>query len=58
MTGHEAGVVVTGASGRMGQTLIRLLAAGEGAPLKLVGALERPGHPWLCLLYTSPSPRD
>lgn len=47
MTGHEAGVVVTGASGRMGQTLIRLLAAGEGAPLKLVAALERPDHPWL-----------
>lgn len=39
------GIVITGASGRMGQTLLRLVAA-DGR-LRLVGALEREGHPWL-----------
>lgn len=39
------GIVVTGASGRMGQMLIGLIAASEKA--RLVGALERPGHPWV-----------
>jgi 4-hydroxy-tetrahydrodipicolinate reductase len=39
------GIVVTGASGRMGQMLIRLL--GENPHVRLVGALERPGHPWI-----------
>jgi 4-hydroxy-tetrahydrodipicolinate reductase len=39
------GIVITGASGRMGQTLLRLVAAD--ARLRLVGALERPGHPWI-----------
>jgi 4-hydroxy-tetrahydrodipicolinate reductase len=39
------GMVVTGASGRMGQTLIGLIAASGKA--RLVGALERPGHPWV-----------
>lgn len=39
------GIVVTGASGRMGQMLARSLAASERA--RLVGCLERPGHPWL-----------
>jgi 4-hydroxy-tetrahydrodipicolinate reductase len=39
------GVVITGASGRMGQMLIReVIASGR---LRLVGALERPGHGWL-----------
>ena len=38
-------VAVTGASGRMGQTLISLIAADE--KLVLTGAIERPGHPWL-----------
>ncbi|GAB1360973.1 hypothetical protein MASR1M32_02090 [Rhodobacter sp.] len=37
------GIVVTGASGRMGQMLARSLAASERA--RLVGCLERPGHP-------------
>lgn len=49
MTGEGAsgpGLVVTGASGRMGQTLLRLIAApGSGA--RLVGAVERAGHPWI-----------
>ncbi|MCG6111083.1 MAG: 4-hydroxy-tetrahydrodipicolinate reductase [Paracoccus sp.] len=39
------GVVVTGASGRMGQMLIRLIL--DSADLRLVGALDRPGHPWI-----------
>jgi 4-hydroxy-tetrahydrodipicolinate reductase len=39
------GIVVTGASGRMGQTLLRLLA-GDGR-CRLVGAVEREGHPWV-----------
>lgn len=39
------GIVVTGASGRMGQMLIALISQSETA--KLVGALERPGHPWV-----------
>jgi 4-hydroxy-tetrahydrodipicolinate reductase len=39
------GVVVTGASGRMGQMLIRTL--GESDKLRLVGAVERTGHDWV-----------
>jgi 4-hydroxy-tetrahydrodipicolinate reductase len=39
------GLVVTGASGRMGQTLIRLTGASD--KLRLVGCLERAGHPWI-----------
>ena len=39
------GIVVTGASGRMGRMLIAAVAASEKA--RLVGALEREGHPWV-----------
>ncbi len=39
------GIVVTGASGRMGQTLIRLVV--ENPALALVGAVERAGHDWV-----------
>lgn len=39
------GIVVTGASGRMGQMLIRLIL--ESDQCRLVGALERPGHDWI-----------
>lgn len=39
------GIVVTGASGRMGQILIRSLA--ERSDCRLAGALERPGHDWI-----------
>ena len=39
------GIVVTGASGRMGQMLVRMIAASDKA--KLVGCIERPGHAWL-----------
>ena len=35
-------VVVTGAAGRMGTQIIRLVAAAED--LKLAAAVERPGH--------------
>jgi len=39
------GVVITGASGRMGQMLVReVLASGR---LRLAGCLERVGHPWI-----------
>jgi 4-hydroxy-tetrahydrodipicolinate reductase len=39
----DMGLVVAGAGGRMGQTLIRTIAAMEG--VCLAGALERPGSP-------------
>lgn len=39
------GIVVTGASGRMGQMLIRLIAASDA--MRLVGAVDRPGHAWI-----------
>ncbi|MEM6305698.1 MAG: 4-hydroxy-tetrahydrodipicolinate reductase [Pseudomonadota bacterium] len=39
------GVTVTGVSGRMGQTLVNLI--GESDALRLVGAVERAGHPWI-----------
>lgn len=41
----EMGLVVVGAAGRMGQTLIRTIAAVDG--VRLVGAIERPGSPML-----------
>lgn len=41
----EMGLVVVGAGGRMGQTLIRTIQAMDGA--KLVGAVERSGSPLL-----------
>lgn len=39
------GIVVTGASGRMGQMLVRLIEASGRA--RLVGAVERPGNAWI-----------
>ncbi len=39
------GIVVTGASGRMGQMLIRTIHDSEHA--RLVGTLERSGHAWV-----------
>ena len=39
------GIVVTGASGRMGQMLSKTVLDSEKA--KLVGAVERAGHPWV-----------
>lgn len=39
------GIVITGASGRMGQMLTRLVLASERA--RLHACLERPGHPWV-----------
>lgn len=41
----QPGLVVTGASGRMGQTLIRLAQASD--KLSLVGCVERSGHAWI-----------
>ena len=39
------GLVVTGASGRMGRMLAQMVAASDKA--RLVGAVERPGHDWI-----------
>lgn len=39
------GIVVTGASGRMGQMLIRTIC--DSTQARLVGAVERPGHAWV-----------
>ncbi len=39
------GIVVTGASGRMGQMLIQTIA--ESPKAHLAGAIERPGHDWI-----------
>ncbi|WP_378947728.1 4-hydroxy-tetrahydrodipicolinate reductase [Paracoccus sp. R86501] len=39
------GIVVTGASGRMGQMLIRLIL--DNPQVRLAGALERAGHDWV-----------
>ncbi len=39
------GLVVTGASGRMGQQLVQVIAASDKA--RLVGAVERTGHAWV-----------
>lgn len=39
------GIVVTGASGRMGQMLIRTISESEAC--RLVGAVERKGHAWV-----------
>ena len=39
------GIVVTGASGRMGQMLIRTILASDKA--RLVGCVERPGTAWI-----------
>ncbi|MFU0504495.1 4-hydroxy-tetrahydrodipicolinate reductase [Pseudaminobacter sp. NGMCC 1.201702] len=41
----DMGLVVVGAAGRMGQTLIRAINAIEGATL--AGAIERPGSPFI-----------
>ena len=41
----KPGIVVTGASGRMGQTLVKLILASDH--WQLVGCIERAGSPWL-----------
>ncbi|MEP3332710.1 4-hydroxy-tetrahydrodipicolinate reductase [Sedimentitalea sp.] len=42
---HKPGIVVTGASGRMGQMLVRTITESDKA--QLVGAVERTGHDWI-----------
>lgn len=42
---HLPGIVITGASGRMGQMLVKAVASSGKA--RLVGCVERSGHPWL-----------
>ena len=39
------GIVITGASGRMGQMLVKVIAASPAA--RLVGCVERSGHAWI-----------
>ncbi len=39
------GIVINGASGRMGRMLVKLVSESPAA--RLVGALERPGHDWI-----------
>jgi 4-hydroxy-tetrahydrodipicolinate reductase len=39
------GIAVTGASGRMGQMLIRTITGSDKA--RLMGCIEREGHPWV-----------
>lgn len=39
------GIVITGASGRMGRMLSQNVLNSPG--VRLIGALERPGHPWI-----------
>lgn len=41
----RTGIVVTGASGRMGQMLIQLITSHDSA--ELVGCVERKGHDWV-----------
>ncbi len=42
---ESVGIVIAGASGRMGQMLIKTVMASDAA--HLVGVLERPGHDWI-----------
>jgi 4-hydroxy-tetrahydrodipicolinate reductase len=42
---NTPGIVVTGASGRMGQMLVKGVTAHPGA--RLVGCVERAGHAWI-----------
>jgi 4-hydroxy-tetrahydrodipicolinate reductase len=39
------GIVITGASGRMGQMLVQTVTESDKA--HLAGCVERPGHPWI-----------
>ncbi|MBD0865978.1 MAG: 4-hydroxy-tetrahydrodipicolinate reductase [Rhodobacteraceae bacterium] len=45
MAKNTPGIVVTGASGRMGRIVIQLLTQSSQA--RLAGAIVRPGHPWV-----------
>ncbi len=42
---EKPGIVITGASGRMGQMLVRTILGSDQA--RLVGAIEREGNPWV-----------
>ena len=39
------GIVITGASGRMGRMLVEVVGANPA--VRVAGCLERPGHPWI-----------
>lgn len=43
--GERPGIVVTGASGRMGQALVKRIL--ESDQMRLVGCIERAGHGWI-----------
>ena len=49
-------VVISGASRGIGLAIAKRLAA-DGASIAILAKTAEP-HPKLCLLYTSPSPRD
>lgn len=42
---QRPGILITGASGRMGQMLVKTVLASDKA--RLVACIERPGNPWL-----------
>jgi 4-hydroxy-tetrahydrodipicolinate reductase len=42
---EKPGIVITGASGRMGRMLIETVTASDAA--RLVGVIEHPGHDWI-----------
>lgn len=42
---HHPGIVITGASGRMGQMLTRVVS--DSPKVRLAGAVERTGHDWI-----------
>ena len=43
---------------KLGLSAVKPVPSGEGAPLLRIGTVQPMDTPTLCLLYTSPSPRD
>jgi 4-hydroxy-tetrahydrodipicolinate reductase len=43
--GEQPGIVITGASGRMGRMLVEMVLASD--KVRLVGCVERAGHDWI-----------
>ena len=54
----EINVLVTGAAGQIGYALLPRLASGETFGGDTIVNLRLVEIPQVCLLYTSPSPRD
>ena len=61
-------IAITGVTGRMGRTLVQAITSATDSRAQLSAAIQRPESSLLgadagelcgvCLLYTSPSPRD